>query len=288
MEYNEENTLAQESGVDMKTAAFIGTGNMGGALARAACKALPPSEIILTNRTADKAIALAGELGCVPIFSNEAAVRSADYIFLGVKPQFFTDLAAELVPVLKDCHEQGMDKVLISMAAGLTLDRLKELYAGVGYDIPILRIMPNTCVAIGRGVIGLCGEGESHLRAAERILSKAGCVERLPESLMDQFTSVAGCGPAFVYPFIEALADGGVMTGLPREQALRYAAQTVLGAAAMVLETGEHPGALKDAVCSPGGSTIAGVAALEQEGLRSAAIEAVLASFRRNRELEKN
>ena len=272
----------------MKKLGFIGTGNMGGALAEAACRALSPAEVILVNRTPEKADALARKLGCVAALSNEAAVRSATYLFLGVKPQMYGALAQELTPILRSCHEAGQDKVLVSMAAGLTLDTLKALYSEVGYDIPILRIMPNTCVAIGRGVIGLCGEGEAHLRAVERILSEAGCVERLPESLMDQFTSVAGCGPAFVYPFIEALADGGVMTGLPREQALRYAAQTVLGAAAMVLETGEHPGALKDAVCSPGGSTIAGVAALEQEGLRSSAIEAVLASFRRNRELGKN
>jgi len=272
----------------MKTVAFIGTGSMGSALVRAACRALSPDQIILSNRTPDKAVRLAGELGCVPVFTNEAAVCEAKYIFLGVKPQFYTDLAAELIPVLQSCHKQGEDKVLISMAAGLTLDSLKAMYAAVGYDIPILRIMPNTCAAIGKGVIGLCGEGETHLQMVEQILAGAGLVERLPEGLMDQFTAVAGCGPAFVYPFIEALADGGVMTGLPREQALRYAAQTVLGAAAMVLETGEHPGTLKDAVCSPGGSTIAGVAALEQAGLRSAAINAVLASFERNRELGKH
>ena len=260
---------------------------MGGALARAACASLSPDRIIVANRTADKAEQLAAELGCSFAASNREAAESAQYLFLGVKPQNFTDLAAELIPMLNNCHHRGEDKVLVSMAAGLTLERLREIYADVDYDIPILRIMPNTCVAIGKGVIGLCGPEEAHLQAVEGILCKAGCVDRLPESLMDQFTSVAGCGPAFVYPFIEALADGGVMTGLPREKALRYAALTVLGAAAMVLETGDHPGALKDAVCSPGGSTIAGVAALEQEGLRSAAMEAVLASYRRNLELGK-
>ena len=273
--------------ISVKTAAFIGTGNMGGALAQAACRALSPAEVTLANRTPEKAAALARELGCVSVLSNEAAVRSARYLFLGVKPQFYADLARDLSPVLRRCHEEGQDKVLISMAAGLTLDTLKGLYANVGYDIPILRIMPNTCVAIGKGVIALSGECEEHLQAAEHMLSQAGLVERLPERLMDQFTAVAGCGPAVVYPFIEALADGGVMTGLPREQALRYAAQTVLGAAAMVLETGEHPGSLKDAVWSPGGSTIACIAALEQAGLRSAAIDAVLASFERNQELGK-
>lgn len=271
----------------MKTAAFIGTGNMGGALARAACRGISPEEVILFDRAAEKASELARELGCTAAAGNEQAIHDAKYIFLCVKPQFFADLARELVPVLRQCHEEGQDKVLVSIAAGLTIDTVKGLYAEVGYDIPLLRIMPNTCAAIGKGTLALVGEGEEHLRTVERILSAAGLVERLPEGLMDQFTAVAGCGPAFVYPFIEALADGGVMVGLPRDQAMRYAAQTVLGAAAMVLETGEHPGALKDAVCSPGGSTIAGVAALEQAGFRAAAIDAVLAAFGRNQELGK-
>ena len=271
----------------MKTVAFIGTGNMGGALARAACRALSPAEVIVTDHDSAKAVELARELGCEAVSSNAAAIREANYIFLGVKPQFSAALAQELTAVLRNCHEEGADKVLISMAAGLTLDTLKGFYAGVGYDIPILRIMPNTRVAIGKGTIALAGEGEEHLLAAERILGAAGLVERLPESLMDQFTAVAGCGPAFVYPYIEALADGGVMAGLPRDKALRYAAQTVLGAAAMVLESGQHPGALKDAVCSPGGSTIAGVAELERSGLRAAAIDAVLAAFEKNKELGK-
>ena len=258
---------------------------MGGALARAACRALSPTEVILTNRTHAKADALARELGCVAALSNEAAVRMAKYVFLGVKPQHYTDLAQELTPVLRACHEAGQDKVLVSMAAGLTLDTLREMYSGVGYDVPILRIMPNTCVAIGKGVVALCGENEEHLAAVEHILSCAGLVERIPEDQMDAFTSVAGCGPAFVYPYIEALADGGVMAGLPRDKALRYAAQTVLGAAQMVLDTCRHPGQLKDEVCSPGGSTIAGVAELERHGLRAAAVDAVLASFQRNKEL---
>lgn len=269
----------------MRTAAFIGTGNMGGALAQAACRALSPSDVILTNRSPEKADALARKLGCVAALSNEAVVRSAKYIFLGVKPQVYAELAKELTPVLSSCHKAGEDKVLISMAAGLTLDTLKSFYSEVGYDIPILRIMPNTCVAIGKGVVALAGEEEEHLAAVEQILGAAGLVERIPERLMDAFTSVAGCGPAFVYPFIESLADGGVMAGLPRQQALRYAAQTVLGAAAMVLETGKHPGQLKDEVCSPGGSTIAGVAELERAGLRSAVTDAVLASWKRNKEL---
>jgi pyrroline-5-carboxylate reductase len=121
-----------------------------------------------------------------------------------------------------------------------------------------------------------------------KILSCAGKLDKIPEGLIDAASSVSGCGPAFVYPYIEAIADGGVMAGLPRDRALRYAAQTVLGAAAMVLETGKHPGQLKDEVCSPGGSTIAGVAELERCGLRNAAASAVLASWERNKELGKS
>ena len=129
--------------------------------------------------------------------------------------------------------------------------------------------------------------GEEYIRGVEEILAATGRVERIPEGMMDQFSAVAGCGPAFVYPYIEGLADGGVMAGLPRAKALEYAAQMVLGAAAMVLESGKHPGQLKDEVCSPGGSTIAGVAELERHGLRSAAMDAVMASWRRSMELGK-
>ncbi len=139
-------------------------------------------------------------------------------------------------------------------------------------------------------MLALCAEAgtaEEYLAGVEDLLAPAGRVERIAEGQMDAFSAVAGCGPAFVYPFIEALADGGVKVGLPRGQAVTYAAQMVLGAAAMVLESGKHPGQLKDEVCSPGGSTIAGVAALEERGFRSAAIQAVEAAFRRNQELGK-
>ena len=275
----------------MALAAFIGTGNMGAALARAACRGISPDQVILTNRTREKAEALARELGCRVAENNGDAVCAAKYIFLCVKPDGFPALAQELIPVLKQCRKKSQDKVLISVAAGLTLDTLETLYSDAGYHVPILRIMPNTCVSVGKGAVALAARDgcidPSYIAETKQILSEAGLVECLPERLMDAFTSVAGCGPAFVYPYIEALADGGVMAGLPRPQALRYAAQTVLGAASMVLERGMHPGQLKDEVCSPGGSTIAGVAALERAGLRSAAIDAVLASLERNRELGK-
>jgi len=274
----------------MKKAAFIGVGNMGGALARAACRAIGSEQVVLANRTPAKAEALAAELGCSAAKSNADAVRGAEYIFLGVKPQMMRALLSTLAPVLADCYAAGEGKVLVSMAAGLRFDDMRPCLKEAGYDVPVLRIMPNTCVAVGKGMTAISMEDwvdESVLEEVEEILSATGRVERIGEDLMDQFSAVAGCGPAFVYPYIEALADGGVMTGLPRKQALEYAAQMVLGAAAMVLESGKHPGRLKDEVCSPGGSTIAGVAELERSGLRAAAISAVLAAYKRGTELGK-
>lgn len=274
----------------MKKAAFIGVGNMGGALARAACRALGADQVVVTNRTLAKAEDLGSELGCAVAKSNAEAVRAAEYIFLGVKPQMMRVLLNTLVPVLADCYAAGEDKVLVSMAAGLRIDDMRPHLKGAGYDVPVLRIMPNTCVAIGKGMTAVSMEewvDESVLEEVEEILSATGRVERIGEGLMDQFSAVAGCGPAFVYPYIEALADGAVSTGLPRKQAMEYAAQMVMGAAAMVLESGKHPGQLKDEVCSPGGSTIAGVAELERGGLRAAAINAVQAAYQKSTQLGK-
>ena len=264
----------------MKKVAFIGVGNMGGALLRAACKALGPGKVVCSNRTFSKTQALAAETGCTACQTNLEAATAAQYLFLCVKPKQIKSLLAELSPALPD-------KVVVSVAAGIALD---DLQTWAGPDTPVLRIMPNTPCAIGKGMTALCGGAsakEEHFTDIEAILAASGLVERIEEGQMDAFSAVAGCGPAFIYPYIEALADGGVAAGLPRKQAMTYAAQMTLGAAAMVLETGEHPGALKDAVCSPGGSTIEGVAQLERHGLRAAAIDAVLAAWKKNGSLGK-
>ena len=270
----------------MKQAAFIGTGNMGGALARAACRALGADNVVLTDHDHTRAEALARELGCSAAPSNAEAVQSAHYVFLCVKPQVLPAVLAELAPVIAQCEAADAEKVLVSIAAGVQLEAIRQQLSPAAP--PLLRVMPNTCAAIGQGMLALAaadGTAERHLEAVEEILSCAGRVERLNEAQMDAFTAVAGCGPAYVYQFIEALADGGVMAGLPRAAAQTYAAQTVLGAAAMVLQSGQHPGALKDAVCSPGGSTIAGVAELERHAFRAAAIDAVLSAWKANIEL---
>jgi len=262
----------------MRKAAFIGVGNMGEALARAACRAVGPDQVSLSNRTYSKAEKLALELSCQACRDNREAAQSAEYLFLCVKPDLLSGVIAELRGGLGG-------KKLVSAAAGVPVAKIQAL---AGEGVPVLRIMPNTPCVIGKGMTALTGGDtaeEAHFLAVEEILSATGRIDRLDESLFDAFSAVAGCGPAFVYPYLEALADAGVAAGLPRQAAQTYAAQTALGAAAMVLETGKHPGRLKDDVCSPRGSTIAGVAELERHGLRAAAIDAVLAAWRRTGQL---
>ena len=267
----------------MEKIGFIGVGNMGGALAQVAAKAVGPEHLLVSSRTLEKAQTFAAELGAEMVTNAELAAQ-AEMIFLGVKPQKMAGVLEELKPILAARQDRF---VLVSMAAGLTSNRIAQLAGG---SYPVIRIMPNTPALVGEGVIPYCGNAQvtqADFDALEKVLKGAGLVAPLPENLIDAASSVSGCGPAFVYIFIESLADAAVSCGLPRKTALEYAAQTVLGAAKMVLETGEHPEKLKDAVCSPAGSTIAGVKALEDGAFRAAAENAVLAAFRRNQELGK-
>ncbi len=262
---------------------FIGTGNMGAALAAAAVRGIGGEHVMLANRTQEKAAALAEKLGCI-CGTNADVCAACDLIFLGVKPNMMAGLLQELAPVLA---ARSKPYTLVSMAAGLTIARLQEM---AGVHAPIIRIMPNTPAQVGDGMILYTASPEVTEEALAGFLqgmAPAGRFDALPEGLMDAGSAVSGCGPAFVYLMIEALADGGVACGLPRQKAQDYAAQTLLGAAKMVLETGKHPGALKDAVCSPGGSTIQGVRALEEGGFRTAAFEAVIAAYNKTRDLGK-
>ncbi len=265
----------------MTSIGFIGCGNMGSAIAKAVCAASAPSNIILANRTRAKAEALAQQLGCT-VGSNEEAA-ACDWVFLGVKPQMMEALLAELSPIFA---KKAARTILVSMAAGITTERLQALAGG---NYPVVRIMPNTPSAIGAGVVQYCTRDitEAEEKKFQALMAPAGLVDPLAENLMDAASSVSGCGPAFVYPFIEALADAGVAAGLPRDKSLAYAAQMVAGSARMVLESGLHPGALKDAVCSPGGSTIQGVRVLEERGMRGAVIDAVLAAYDKNKDMGK-
>ena len=264
------------------TFGFIGAGNMGGALAKGAAKTMAPETIFLSDGNAPKAKVLADSLGCQAVSVKEAA--SCGYVFLGVKPQHLPGLMEELAPLLAARQD---DFVLVSMAAGVQIADLRRMAGG---DYPVIRIMPNTPVAVGSGVILYDTTENVTQEALAQFLAnmeQCGFLDPLPEKLIDAGSAVSGCGPAFVAMFMEALADGGVMCGLPRDKAMAYAARTLEGTAKLLMETGDHPGKLKDAVCSPGGSTIVGVQALEDGGLRSAAIHAVEAAYIKTKELGK-
>ena len=249
--------------------AFIGTGNMGGALARAASKD-EENRIYLVNRHPEKAERLCREIGGT-VTDYAGAVREAELLFLGVKPYVLPELCAVLRTLLAEKEEPF---TVVSMAAGISIGRLKELLG----DCPLIRIMPNTPVAVGEGMILYTGDGQAQTDAFLHAMRYAGRFLRVEERLMDAGMAVSGCGPAFVDLFVEALADAGVASGLTRRDATELAAQMVLGSAKLILESGRHPGELKDAVCSPGGTTIQGVRKLEEKGFRSAVIEAVIAA----------
>ena len=261
---------------------FIGLGNMGASIAKAVLQAKTKDDILLANRSQAKVDAFIANFGGQASSSDEIFAE-ADVIFLGVKPAQFPDLLSHYQPIL----EKRESLLLISMAAGLTLEKLASLLPS---KHRIIRIMPNTPVAIGQGVISYALS--SNCRAEDKnlfyqLLVHAGLLLELGDDLIDAATGLAGCGPAFVYLFIEAMADAGVQTGLPREMALKMAVQTVIGAGQMVLESQQHPGVLKDQVCSPGGSTIAGVASLEEHAFRGTVMDAVHQAYKRTQELGK-
>lgn len=266
---------------------FIGTGVMGGAIARAVCTASDPSAVYVSNRSLAKAEALAEELGCRVCPTNPDCVRDADYVFLGVKPNMIRDVLQEIAPVLHS------GQVIVSMAAGITGDTIREtlVRANAGLrTIPIVRILPNTPCAIGKGLMLLapCGSVPSGTVAElSGLLSPCGLIGRTDEAHADAGMVIGGCTPAFTYLFIEALADGAVRCGLPRQDALAWAAQAVAGAAELMLQSGVHPGMLKDAVCSPGGSTIEGVFALENGAFRGSVMDAVGTAWNKTKALGK-
>ena len=260
---------------------FIGTGNMGGAMARASAKCISGENLLFSNRTHAKAEALAAELGGQAM-DNKSVAQKADFIFLGVKPQMMAGVLKTLKPIL-----QAKKPLLISMAAGLTMAQIEEMAGG---DLPVIRIMPNTPVAVGKGLTLYCANEQVSPEVLADFLADmdaSGIMDPVEERLFDAAGTVSGCGPAYLYMFIEAMADGAVSCGVPRAQAMKYAAATMAGAAEMVLQTGLHPGQLKDNVCSPGGSTIAGVKALEDGAFRSTVMNCIQAATKRNSELGK-
>lgn len=263
------------------TIGFLGAGRMATALAQGFVKAgiVRAGQIFAHDvvPAANKSFGAAtGARICV---SNADVLESASVIFLAVKPQQAAEVLAEIQPLFTPRH------LLISIAAGVTLSKMESALPA---KARVIRVMPNTPALVGASASGFaCGKAatKSDAALAQRLLSAVGVAVEVKESLLDAVTGLSGSGPAYVYQFIEALSDGGVASGLPRDLATKLAAQTVLGAAKMVIETGEHPGALKDAVTSPGGTTIEGIHELEKGKLRGTVMNAVRAATEKSRKL---
>lgn len=258
----------------MAVVGFIGTGNMGSALARAAAKSDRIDRLLLSNRNPEKAQKLAAELGGETV-DNRSAAALSEVLFLAVKPQYLTDMFAGIRDILASRKDRF---VLVSMVAGWSLERLKRELG----DFPFVRIMPDIPAAVGAGITLVCPGadiGAQELDLVKALLDASGLVSELDEKQLDAANGVTGCGPAFAAMFCEALADGAVACGLPRQKALEFAAQMMKGSAELLLQEGIHPAVLKDRVCSPGGSTIQGVRTLEERGFRGAVMDAVIATF---------
>jgi len=270
----------------------IGSGNMGAALMKGAARVIGGENIGFSDAEFSRARETAELMGSVAYSSNTEAAANCDYIFLAVKPNVLQAVLEEIAPVVNERPHEG--PVLVSMAAGWSIKKIQGIVSARNArdparpNAPVARIMPNTPALVSQGMIALAASSEvppEKISELETILAGAGVVDRIDEKYFDAVTGLSGSGPAFVYMFIEALSDGAVRAGLPRDKALRYAAQTVLGSAAMAAQTGRHPGELKDMVTSPGGTTIAGLAALEAGAFRGTVMQAVEAAWRRSAEL---
>jgi len=261
---------------------FIGAGNMGSALAKGISKKAGGENIALCDMNTEKANALAAEIGAKCTDINDIA-QSSEYIVLAVKPQSLEKMLGGISGILR-----SRDRfVFVTMAAGTPIARI---LAFAGVDAPVIRIMPNVPCTVGAGMILCAGNEavtESELNAFVSALENCGRIDIIDEKNIDAYSVVTGCGPAYVYLMLEALADGMVECGVPRDKAYVYAAQMTEGSAKLMLETGRMPADLKDSVCSPGGTTIEGVRALEKGGFRSTLIEATRASYNRTLELTK-
>lgn len=262
---------------NMKKIGFIGAGNMGSALAIAAKKS--GADVFIYDKDEEKAKALADSIGAKFMLNTDIA-KECELVFLAVKPNIIPCAMAEIGVSL------SKNATVVSMAAGVAIEKI----ADKGEKLPIIRIMPNTPAAVGEGLILWCKNEfvtDHALNSFIEVMTPAGTLLPIDEGKIDAASAISGCGPAFVYMFIEALADGGVECGLTREIAQKLAATTLLGASKMVIQSERHPGELKDAVCSPGGSTIAGVAALESGAFRATAASAVRAAYEKTLKLGK-
>lgn len=262
---------------------FIGVGNMGSALLKASYKVFGKEDLIYYDASKDNCASIMKQLGISAEGSNIAVICNCKYLVLAIKPQQFLDVLEEIKRYITPEH------IIISIAAGVTI---KSIKSALGARTRVVRAMPNTPSLIFKGSTGISFSSDtfhemekSHL---DSFFSSFGQYDVFNENLMDAVTCASGSSPAYVYTFIEALADSVVSLGISRDKAYSLVAQTVMGAASMVLETGEHPGLLKDKVCSPAGTTIAAVKALEENGFRNAIMKATDACYRRAKELAED
>ncbi len=265
--------MEKGNGVMQYQIGLIGCGNMAGAMIRGMVKSgvCPAKRIIASNRTEEKLLILQKECGIMVTTENAAAAKDADIVVLAVKPVFYPSVIAELKDVLTD------EQVIVSLAPSFTLERLHALLGG---SRKIVRAMPNTPALCGAGMTALSPDENvtpEEVNTLTALFKGFGKAELVEERMMDAVVAVSGSSPAYAFLFLEAMADAAVLAGMPREQAYRFAAQSLLGSAKMLLESGLHPGQLKDMVCSPGGTTIEAVKVLEQKGFRSAVIDAMCA-----------
>ena len=266
-----------------KKLGFIGAGNMAKAMMGVILKneILLPEDVIASDLYQPGLERTKEELGIAVTTDNQEVVKKAEVVVLSVKPQFYAAVIEEIREVVSE------GQIIVTIAPGQTLEHLQELF---GKPVKIVRTMPNTPALVGEGITGVCKNElvtEEELSYICKIFSGFGKAEVLSEKLMDVVVSVSGSSPAYVFLFIEAMADAAVADGMPRAQAYKFAAQAVYGSAKMVLETGKHPGELKDMVCSPGGTTIEAVRVLEEKGFRSSVIEAMKACVKVAKELGK-
>jgi pyrroline-5-carboxylate reductase len=262
---------------------FIGSGNMANAIIRGIISRgiIRPDHIYAFDVDMDKLKKLSAQLGISVTEDNCQIASKSDIIIIAVKPNAYHEVLSEIKKYLNERH------ILISIAAGITTDLIKQL---TDYKCKVVRTMPNTPALAGEGMTAMASNhhlSTEELKTVKDILLTFGKVEEVPESLMDAVTAVSGSGPAYVSMFIEAMADGGVLAGLPRDLAYRLSIQTVIGTAKLLLEWGKHPGEIKDMVCSPGGTTIEAIRRLEKQGFRSAIIEAVNACAIKSQSLGK-
>lgn len=266
-----------------KTIGFIGTGNMGSAIIQGLIQSntISNNQIYAYDFSPQILKEKSQELKFNPAKNNKEVIEKTDIVFLAIKPR---DISAILEDV-KDYVKS--EQIFISMAAGTSIDLIKSFF---NFDVKIIRIMPNTPALIGEGMTGMSSASpvtKDDINIVKKLLSSFSLVEEVEERLLDAVTAISGSSPAYVDLFIESLADGGVLLGLPREQSYTFATQAVIGAAKMTLETRKHSKSLKDMVCSPAGTSIAAVHQLEKHGFRNAIIEAMIAAEKRSKEMNQ-